>query len=144
MYLCPYHIDGQILSAETDLQGLFTVRILRLLFPFALPQSPATKKAKMATTSGNGGGSPDHGGAEGSKQCIKTMVDQGSMESHRFYLSRKTVLEMLKDRGYNVDDSELMRPLAEFRFLFGDNPDLERLRISASLRSNPSKKVNFI
>ncbi|OMO85768.1 hypothetical protein COLO4_21454 [Corchorus olitorius] len=96
----------------------------------------------MATNFGNGGRTPRPGGNDGGDEdCIKSMVDQGSVESRRFYLSRKTALEMLKDRGYNVDESEITRSLTEFRSLFGDNPDLERLRISATLRSNPSKKI---
>ncbi|XWS65529.1 hypothetical protein CRYUN_Cryun05aG0120900 [Craigia yunnanensis] len=99
----------------------------------------------MATIFGNGGGSSGHGdkhgGVEYARPCIKSMVDQGSVESRRFYLARKTAWEMLKDRGYNVADSELTLSLTEFRSNFGDKPDLERLRISASLRSNPSKKI---
>ncbi|XVF41141.1 hypothetical protein PTKIN_Ptkin01aG0256300 [Pterospermum kingtungense] len=100
----------------------------------------------MATSFGKGGGSSsdggNHGGVEDARPCIiKSMVDQGSVESHRFYLARKTAWEMLKDRGYNVADSELTRSFTEFRSDFGDNPDLERLRISASLRSNPSKRI---
>ncbi|KAK6271466.1 hypothetical protein POUND7_008564 [Theobroma cacao] len=99
----------------------------------------------MATNFANSGEVSGHvcndGGAEGAQPCIKSMVDQGSVESHRFYLARKTVWEMLKDRGYNVADSELTRSITEFRSVFGDQPDLERLRISVSLRSNPSKKI---
>ncbi|XP_007011114.2 PREDICTED: DNA-directed RNA polymerases IV and V subunit 5B [Theobroma cacao] len=99
----------------------------------------------MATNFANSGEVSGHvcndGGAEGSQPCIKSMVDEGSVESHRFYLARKTVWEMLKDRGYNVADSELTRSITEFRSVFGDQPDLERLRISVSLRSNPSKKI---
>ncbi|XP_022764792.1 DNA-directed RNA polymerase V subunit 5C-like [Durio zibethinus] len=99
----------------------------------------------MATTFGNGGGSSGHGGIDGevedARPCLKRLVDQGSVESRKFYLARKTAWEMLKDRGYKVADSELTRSLAEFRSDFGDKPELERLRISASLRSNPSKKI---
>ncbi|KAK6233491.1 hypothetical protein QUC31_005897 [Theobroma cacao] len=99
----------------------------------------------MATNFANSGEVSGHvcndGGAEGAQPFIKSMVDQGSVESHRFYLARKTVWEMLKDRGYNVADSELTRSITEFRSVFGDQPDLERLRISVSLRSNPSKKI---
>ncbi|EOY19923.1 RNA polymerase II fifth largest subunit, putative isoform 1 [Theobroma cacao] len=98
----------------------------------------------MATNFANSGEVSGHvcndGGAEGAQPCIKSMVDQGSVESHRFYLARKTVWEMLKDRGYNVADSELTPSITEFRSVFGDQPDLELLRISVSLRSNPSKK----
>ena len=48
---------------------------------------------------------------------------------------------MLKDRGYDVLDSELNRSLTEFRSVFGNSPDLESLRFSVSLRSIPHKKV---
>ncbi|KAL1338772.1 hypothetical protein AAHE18_10G236200 [Arachis hypogaea] len=48
---------------------------------------------------------------------------------------------MLRDRGYDVPDSELTRSLAEFRSLYGRIPNAETLRISVSLRSDPSKMV---
>lgn len=68
----------------------------------------------------------------------------GSLESYRYYLSRRTVLQMLNDRGYAVPDWELTRSLTEFRFTFGDKPELESLRLCLPLRSNPSKKVTFL
>ncbi|KAJ9190582.1 hypothetical protein P3X46_001768 [Hevea brasiliensis] len=86
-------------------------------------------------------GGLDGGGCGGANHCMAEFVDQGSVESRRYYLSRRTVLEMLRDRGYDVADSEVTRSLAEFRVEFGDKPDLERLRISASLRSNQHKKI---
>ncbi|XP_021297189.1 DNA-directed RNA polymerase V subunit 5C [Herrania umbratica] len=98
----------------------------------------ATNFANRGEVFGHGG---NDGGADGPQPCIKSMVDQGSVESHRFFLARKTAWEMLKDRGYNVADSELTRSITEFRSVFGDQPDLERLHISVSLRSNPSKKI---
>ncbi|KAK1548959.1 hypothetical protein Q3G72_010772 [Acer saccharum] len=50
---------------------------------------------------------------------------------------------MLRDRGYDVSDSELALSLslAEFRSIFGDKPDPERLRFYFPLRSNPTKKM---
>jgi DNA-directed RNA polymerase I, II, and III subunit RPABC1 len=48
---------------------------------------------------------------------------------------------MHKDRGYDVADTELTRSLMEFRSIFGNCPDLDSLRFSISLRSNPYKKV---
>ncbi|KAL4289627.1 hypothetical protein GQ457_14G018600 [Hibiscus cannabinus] len=99
----------------------------------------------MATTYGNrgaGSGDDDHQRrADEAWACIRNMMDQGSVESHRFYLARKTAWEMLNDRGYTVPDSELTRTLPEFRSHFGDKPDLDRLRIHSSLSSNPSKKI---
>ncbi|KAK9922618.1 hypothetical protein M0R45_031075 [Rubus argutus] len=56
----------------------------------------------------------------------------------------RTVMEMLHDRGYIVPDSDLTRSLTEFRTVFGQNPDLERLRICLSLRSNPKNKIMVI
>ncbi|XXG64699.1 hypothetical protein AAC387_Pa05g2582 [Persea americana] len=75
------------------------------------------------------------------ESCICNMVDKGSAESHRYYLARRTALEMLKDRGYDITDSDILVTLPEFRSIYGEKPDLERLRISASLVSQPSKKV---
>ena len=66
------------------------------------------------------------------------------MESYRFYLSRRTAMEMLSDRGCDVSDSDLSLSLTEFHSQFGPNPDLQQLRICVSLRSNPSKKVCFM
>ncbi|GMY22670.1 DNA-directed RNA polymerase V subunit 5A [Fagus crenata] len=96
----------------------------------------------MAGINGNG----DCGGVGGGErgECITNHVDKGSMESHRLYLSRRTVLEMLRDRDYDVPDSELTRSLTEFRSLFGDNPDLLRLRITVAHRSNPFKRIVVI
>ncbi|XP_065868005.1 DNA-directed RNA polymerase V subunit 5C isoform X1 [Euphorbia lathyris] len=76
-------------------------------------------------------------------QCLTKFVDGGSVESLRYYLSRRTVLEMLRDRGYSVPEPDLTRSLSEFRteFYEGDKINIERLRISASLPSNPYENV---
>nr|VDD10983.1 unnamed protein product [Brassica rapa] len=74
--------------------------------------------------------------------CIAKTEDKGGVESKRFYLARTTALEMLRDRGYQVSDAELSLSLSEFRSGFGEKPDLERLRISVPLRSNPMKKTS--
>lgn len=90
---------------------------------------------------GYGGGSTDGEG----KPCITRLMDRGTVESHRYFLARRTAMEMLRDRGYDVADSEINRSLAEFRSVFRDTPDLlERLRISASFTSEPSKKVHHL
>ncbi|KAK4835181.1 hypothetical protein QYF36_006460 [Acer negundo] len=84
------------------------------------------------------------GGSGDSDKCITRYADEGScLESQRYFLSRRTVLEMLRDRGYDVSDSELALSLAEFRSIFGDKPDPERLRFYFPLRSNPTKKEPF-
>ncbi|KAJ0101338.1 hypothetical protein Patl1_05401 [Pistacia atlantica] len=73
--------------------------------------------------------------------CMGRKVDTRALESYRYYLSLRTVLEMLNDRGYDIPSSQLSRSLAEFRSIFGDKPDIERLRFDFPLRSKPSKKM---
>ncbi|GMP84941.1 hypothetical protein CsSME_00038275 [Camellia sinensis var. sinensis] len=73
--------------------------------------------------------------------CLSSFVDEGSKESHRYYLARRTLLEMLRDRGYAVSSSDIELSLQDFRSIHGQNPDADRLRIFASLRSDPANKV---
>ncbi|KAG6382749.1 hypothetical protein SASPL_157546 [Salvia splendens] len=77
------------------------------------------------------------------KVCINSLVENGSLDSRRYYLARRTVIEMLSDRGYLVPDmdAQLRRSLAEFRAEFGDHPEADRLRITAHRVSNPSRKT---
>jgi DNA-directed RNA polymerase I, II, and III subunit RPABC1 len=70
----------------------------------------------------NGNGASFHGVLDRDR-CLTDFVDEGSAQSYRYYISRRTVLEMLKDRGYDVLDSELNRSLTEFRSVFGNSPD---------------------
>ncbi|KAL6987256.1 DNA-directed RNA polymerase V subunit 5A [Sarracenia purpurea var. burkii] len=77
-------------------------------------------------------------------RCLSGYVDEGSTESHRYYLSRRTMLEMLRDRGYAVPISDIELSLEDFRAIHGQKPDIERLRISTSLRSDPSNKILVI
>lgn len=74
--------------------------------------------------------------------CISKTVDTGGIDSKRFYLARTTAFEMLRDRGYEVNEAELSLSLSEFRSVFGEKPDLERLRICVPLRSDPKIKVS--
>ncbi|KAK4476648.1 hypothetical protein RD792_015808 [Penstemon davidsonii] len=78
--------------------------------------------------------------------CIESFVDSGSVESHRYYIARRTVIEMLGDRGYTVANAEeeLSRSLDGFRAAFGDKPDPDRLRLLAHRDSNPSRKILVI
>ncbi|KAH7679304.1 DNA-directed RNA polymerase protein [Dioscorea alata] len=76
--------------------------------------------------------------------CLNSYVDRGSMESHRFFLARRTLLEMLFDRGYAVSVTQMAMTLSEFRETYGESPDLDRLRIPASLISKPSNKILVI
>ncbi|KAJ7976647.1 putative DNA-directed RNA polymerase II [Quillaja saponaria] len=75
-------------------------------------------------------------------RCLSSYVDEaGSMESHRYYLSRRTVMEMLRDRGYSVPSSEIDLSLPQFRIIHSQNPEIDRLRFSATHRTDPSKRV---
>lgn len=81
---------------------------------------------------------------DSSKHCVAKFIDTGSAETHRLYLGRRTVLEMLKDRGYGVDESDIDMSLTEFRTRFGEVASqdlLDRLRFSVSRISTPSEKV---
>ncbi|XP_010554476.1 PREDICTED: DNA-directed RNA polymerase V subunit 5C [Tarenaya hassleriana] len=80
----------------------------------------------------------------GESQCIGRFVDESDVDTKRVYLARKTVLEMLHDRGYEVVDSELSCSLDEFRSSFGDKPNLERVRICVPLRDDPGRKMLVI
>lgn len=76
-------------------------------------------------------------------KCLITKIDDGSVESHRYYLSRRTTLEMLKDRGYSIPPSEIQLSLHEFRQTHGHSPDVDRLRFTATHTTNPSKRVSL-
>ncbi|GAB2267151.1 DNA-directed RNA polymerase V subunit 5A [Dionaea muscipula] len=76
--------------------------------------------------------------------CLGSFVDEGTVESHRYYLARRTALEMLRDRGYSVPASEIDISLADFRSTYGPRPEPERLRFSTYLRDDPNKKIMLI
>ncbi|KMT17079.1 hypothetical protein BVRB_2g041340 [Beta vulgaris subsp. vulgaris] len=76
--------------------------------------------------------------------CITHFVDNGSVESHRYYLARKTIFQLLNDRGYVVSSTEFTRSLSEFRAEFGHNPDPLSLRICVPHRVNSSSKILVI
>lgn len=82
---------------------------------------------------------------ERGSECIVEMEISGgggSVDSIRYFECRRTVLEMLSDRGYAVPPSDLTTTsLLEFRSLFGQLPKPEALGLCVSLRSNPSIKV---
>ncbi|GAB4851730.1 DNA-directed RNA polymerase V subunit 5A [Ancistrocladus abbreviatus] len=77
-------------------------------------------------------------------RCLSSYVDEGTVESHRYFLARRTILEMLRDRGYAVPTSQIDLSLPEFRSTYGPLPDPDRLRISTSLRSDPDIKILVI
>ncbi|XP_061352887.1 DNA-directed RNA polymerase V subunit 5C [Gastrolobium bilobum] len=74
-------------------------------------------------------------------ECIVGLLDDGTVESLRYFQCRRTVLEMLRDRGYDIPNSELTRSISEFRSLFGQEPNPEALRIRVSLSTHPFHKV---
>ncbi|KAK6163039.1 hypothetical protein DH2020_002880 [Rehmannia glutinosa] len=83
------------------------------------------------------------GSGGGRAACIASMVDTGCVESHRYYMARRTLIEMLRDRGYLVDnmEAELCRSLADFRAAYGDKPEPESLRLIACRATDPSRKI---
>ncbi|KAK3218171.1 hypothetical protein Dsin_012141 [Dipteronia sinensis] len=89
----------------------------------------------------DGNGVERDGAGEALEICLSGFVDQGSKESHRYYLARATVLEMLRDRGYDVPLSEISLSLNDFRAIYGQDPDVDRLRISVTHKSQPSKRM---
>ncbi|QCD95710.1 DNA-directed RNA polymerase V subunit 5C-like isoform X1 [Vigna unguiculata] len=75
-------------------------------------------------------------------ECIANLIDKGSVESSRYFLSRGTVLEMLADRGYDVvQHANLVSSLSDFRSRFGQQPNHEALGFCVSHLSNPSNTV---
>ncbi|XAR63520.1 DNA-directed RNA polymerase [Bertholletia excelsa] len=77
-------------------------------------------------------------------RCIASVVDEGSVASQRYFMARRTVLEMLRDRGYAVPDFELCGSVSDFRSVYGQHPEVERLRICVSHRSDTSRKILVI
>ncbi|WZZ17759.1 hypothetical protein YC2023_110848 [Brassica napus] len=76
--------------------------------------------------------------------CLSKYVDPSSEESHRYYLARRNALEMLRDRGYEVSLEDINLSLQDFRTVYGERPDVDRLRISAYHRSDSSNKVKVV
>ncbi|WVY99950.1 hypothetical protein V8G54_026020 [Vigna mungo] len=75
-------------------------------------------------------------------ECIASLIDNASVESSRYFLSRRTVLEMLADRGYDVvQHANLTSSLSDFRSRFGQQPNHEALGFCVSHLSNPSNTV---
>ncbi|WVZ08371.1 hypothetical protein V8G54_021717 [Vigna mungo] len=91
-----------------------------------------------------GGEGEEQEEAEQVKGCLSKFIDDGSVESHRYYLSRRTTLEMLRDRGYSIPSSEIDLSLSQFRHMHGHSPDPDRLRLSLTHATNPSKRILVI
>ncbi|KAK2426424.1 DNA-directed RNA polymerases II and IV subunit 5A, variant 2 [Trifolium repens] len=62
-------------------------------------------------------------------------------EITRLYRIRKTVMEMLRDRGYLVGDFEVNMSKHEFREKFGDNMKREDLVINKTKKDKPSDQI---
>ncbi|CAL5201478.1 unnamed protein product [Lathyrus oleraceus] len=77
-------------------------------------------------------------------ECILRLRNEGSIDSIRYFECRRTLMEMLRDRGYNVSESDLTLTLPEFRSRFGQFPKPEALGVIVSHRSNPSNKVQVV
>ncbi|CAI8596007.1 unnamed protein product [Vicia faba] len=77
-------------------------------------------------------------------ECMVRLRNEGTIESIRYFECRRTLMEMLHDRGYNVSESDLTLTLPDFRSRFGQYPKPETLGVIASHRSNPSNKVQVM
>lgn len=62
-------------------------------------------------------------------------------EITKLFRVRKTVLQMLKDRGYFVGDFELDMSREQFKKKFGESMKREDLVINKSMRNNSSDQV---
>lgn len=78
---------------------------------------------------------------EAVKTCLTSFIDEGTVESHRYYLARRTALEMLKDRGYAVPSAEIELSLEDFRTHYSQTPDPDKLQITTKLLSDQEKQV---
>lgn len=78
---------------------------------------------------------------KGKEIAVVQSIDKPSVECHKYYLARRTTMEMLRDRGYDVSDEDVNFSLEQFRALYGERLDVDRLRISAKHRFDSSKKV---
>ncbi|PON73276.1 DNA-directed RNA polymerase RPB5 subunit, eukaryote/virus [Trema orientale] len=66
--------------------------------------------------------------------------ESGSVERDKYYLSRRTVMEMLKDRGFSVPTSDVNFSLDDFRRIYGESPNIDLLRFSVTHLHDPSKR----
>ncbi|CAJ2646110.1 unnamed protein product [Trifolium pratense] len=62
-------------------------------------------------------------------------------EMTRLYRIRKTVMEMLRDRGYLVGDFEVNMSKDEFREKYGENMKREDLVINKAKKNKPSDQI---
>nr|AJA90785.1 DNA-directed RNA polymerase IV fifth largest subunit [Pinus canariensis] len=72
---------------------------------------------------------------------IDRFIDKGSTVSHRLYRIRRTVFQMLDDRGYEISDMDLNTTLPQFRVSYGEEPDRDQLNFSTKSRTNSKDKI---
>ncbi|CAA0820489.1 DNA-directed RNA polymerase V subunit 5C [Striga hermonthica] len=84
--------------------------------------------------------------ADGRNTCISMQMHAGSLECRRYYMARRTLLEMLRDRGYTVAnmEAELHRSLPDFRAEYGDKPEPKKLSLIAASATDSSRKIHAI
>uniref|UniRef100_A0A0D6R1K4 RNA polymerase subunit H/Rpb5 C-terminal domain-containing protein n=1 Tax=Araucaria cunninghamii TaxID=56994 RepID=A0A0D6R1K4_ARACU len=73
--------------------------------------------------------------------CVERFIDKGNPVSHRLFRVRRTVFQMLDDRGFVVNDADLNMTLPQFRINYGDEPNREDLFISTKSRTNPRDQI---
>lgn len=59
------------------------------------------------------------------RNCLSVIINSSSMDNHRIYLARRTILEVLLDGGYAISRSDINQTLADFISSFGKNPELD-------------------
>ncbi|CAA3020658.1 DNA-directed RNA polymerases II and IV subunit 5A-like [Olea europaea subsp. europaea] len=72
---------------------------------------------------------------------IRAKMVLSDEEIARLFRIRKTVMQMLRDRGYTVGDFEIDMSKHQFLSKYGENMKREDLIIIKELRSNPSEKI---
>lgn len=60
-------------------------------------------------------------------------------ETSRLYRARRTVLQLLKDRGYAMDDSEVEMKIPRFKEKYGENMKREELDFVAAKPDGTAK-----
>ncbi|XP_019082304.1 PREDICTED: DNA-directed RNA polymerases IV and V subunit 5B-like isoform X2 [Camelina sativa] len=78
---------------------------------------------------------------KGKEIAVGPSINKSSVECHKYYLARRTTMEMLRDRGYDVSDEDINLSFQQFRALYGELPDVDQLRISAKHHFDSSKKI---
>jgi DNA-directed RNA polymerase I, II, and III subunit RPABC1 len=70
-----------------------------------------------------------------------TPSDASSCSYMGLFYVRRTLLQMLRDRGYAISGVDLTMDMERFRAVFGDDPARQNLTIRSRHRSSISDKV---